>query len=105
MSDPRINAAREPHIVVEDLTMAYGDFVIQHDLNFTINKRSVNANFPRISARAHARESAAAIHMISLAFLTAWGQLGASGCRTINHWELGARKPYGARLFGVFALV
>ena len=47
----------------------------------------------------------AAIPMISLAFLTAWGQSGASGCRTINHCELGARKPYGARLFGVFALV
>jgi phospholipid/cholesterol/gamma-HCH transport system ATP-binding protein len=27
----------EPHIVVEDLTMAYGDFVIQRDLSFTVN--------------------------------------------------------------------
>src|SRR5712672_1271911 len=53
----------------------------------------------------HARDSAASIPMISLAFLTTWGQSGASGCRTINHWQLGARKPYGARLFGVFALV
>src|SRR5438067_11165712 len=43
--------------------------------------------------------------MISLAFLTTLGQSGASGCRTINHWQLEARKPYGARLFGVFALV
>jgi CubicO group peptidase (beta-lactamase class C family) len=43
--------------------------------------------------------------MISLAFLPTWGQSGASGCRTINHWQLGARKPHGARLFGVFALV
>jgi hypothetical protein len=43
--------------------------------------------------------------MISLTFLTTWGQSGASGCRTIIHWQLGARKPYGARLFGVFALV
>ena len=58
-----------------------------------------------INARAHARESAAAIPMISLTFLTTWGQSGASGCRTINHWQLGARKPYGVRLFGVFALV
>ncbi len=31
MSEPR------GHIVVEDLTMAYGDFVIQRDLTFTIN--------------------------------------------------------------------
>jgi hypothetical protein len=50
-------------------------------------------------------ESEAAIPMISLSFPTTWGQSGASGCRTINHWQLGARKPHGARLFGVFALV
>src|ERR1700724_3720185 len=59
----------------------------------------------RYRRASHARESAAAIPMISLAFLTTWGQSDASGCRTINHWQLGARKPYGARLFGVFALV
>ena len=28
---------KEPHIVVEDLTMAYGSFVVQQDLTFTIN--------------------------------------------------------------------
>lgn len=31
----------EAHIVVEDLTMAYGDFVIQRDLDFTINHGDV----------------------------------------------------------------
>ena len=41
MSEPTSNARLEPHIVVEDLTMAYGDFVIQHDLNFTINKGDI----------------------------------------------------------------
>lgn len=30
-----------PHITVKDLTMAYGDFVIQRDLNFTINRGDV----------------------------------------------------------------
>lgn len=30
-----------PHISVTDLTMAYGDFVIQRDLNFTINRGDV----------------------------------------------------------------
>lgn len=30
-----------PHIKVENLTMAYGDFVIQHDLDFTINQGDV----------------------------------------------------------------
>ena len=28
----------EPRITVTDLTMAFGDFVVQQDLNFTINK-------------------------------------------------------------------
>ena len=27
---------KQPHITIDDLTMAYGDFVIQRDLNFTI---------------------------------------------------------------------
>ena len=40
-----MNALREreliPHITVSDLTMAYGDFVIQRDLNFTINRSDI----------------------------------------------------------------
>ncbi|GBE15510.1 putative ABC transporter ATP-binding protein [bacterium BMS3Abin14] len=31
----------EPHIVVEDLTMAFGSFVLQRDLNFTVNKGEI----------------------------------------------------------------
>ncbi len=34
-------AMATPHITVSDLTMAYGDFVIQHDLNFTIGRGDV----------------------------------------------------------------
>ena len=30
-----------PHITVRDLTMAYGDFLIQRDINFTINRGDV----------------------------------------------------------------
>jgi phospholipid/cholesterol/gamma-HCH transport system ATP-binding protein len=30
-----------PHIIVSDLTMAYGDFVIQRNLSFTINRHDV----------------------------------------------------------------
>ena len=41
LSDPKSNALREPHIVVENLTMAFGDFVVQRDLNFTINKGDI----------------------------------------------------------------
>jgi phospholipid/cholesterol/gamma-HCH transport system ATP-binding protein len=31
----------EPHITIKDLTMAYGDFVVMRDLNFTINRGDV----------------------------------------------------------------
>ena len=31
----------EPHIVVKDLTMAYGSFVVQRDLTFTINRGDI----------------------------------------------------------------
>ena len=31
----------ESHIIIDDLTMAYGDFVIQRDLNFTVNKEDI----------------------------------------------------------------
>ena len=35
------NIMIEPHIRVNQLTMAYGDFVIQHDLSFDINRGDV----------------------------------------------------------------
>src|SRR5215468_1750180 len=41
LSDPGQNIAREPHIAVEDLTMAYGDFVLMRDLDFTINRGDI----------------------------------------------------------------
>ena len=34
-------AEPQPHIVARDLTIAYGDFLIQQDLNFTINRGDV----------------------------------------------------------------
>ena len=39
MSDP--DTKKEPHIIVDDLTMAYGSFVVQRDLTFTVNRRDV----------------------------------------------------------------
>jgi phospholipid/cholesterol/gamma-HCH transport system ATP-binding protein len=33
--------ANAPHIIVSDLTMAYGDFVIQRDLSFSINHSDI----------------------------------------------------------------
>ena len=32
---------KEPHIIVDDLTMAYGSFVVMKDLNFTIDRGDV----------------------------------------------------------------
>ena len=32
---------KEPHIIVNDLTMAYGSFVVQRDLTFTINREDI----------------------------------------------------------------
>jgi len=32
---------KEPHIIVQDLTMTYGDFLIQRDLTFTINRGDI----------------------------------------------------------------
>lgn len=32
---------REPHIIVQGLTIAYGDFLIQRDLTFTINRGDI----------------------------------------------------------------
>jgi phospholipid/cholesterol/gamma-HCH transport system ATP-binding protein len=37
MADPGANGATPPAIAVRDLTMAYGDFVLQRDLHFTID--------------------------------------------------------------------
>ncbi|MGH6891055.1 MAG: ABC transporter ATP-binding protein [Dongiaceae bacterium] len=34
-------SAREPHITVHNLDMAYGDFLIQRDLNFTIRRGDI----------------------------------------------------------------
>ena len=32
---------KEPHITVHDLTMAYGDFVLMRDLNFSVNRGDI----------------------------------------------------------------
>jgi len=36
-----IEEKKEPHIVVDDLTMAYGSFVVQRDLTFTVNRGDI----------------------------------------------------------------
>jgi phospholipid/cholesterol/gamma-HCH transport system ATP-binding protein len=39
MSESETN--KKPHIVINDLTMAYGSFVVQRDLTFTINREDI----------------------------------------------------------------
>jgi phospholipid/cholesterol/gamma-HCH transport system ATP-binding protein len=38
---PENNKNNDAHIVVQDLTMAYGSFVVQRDLSFTINRGDI----------------------------------------------------------------
>jgi phospholipid/cholesterol/gamma-HCH transport system ATP-binding protein len=38
---PEKDATTEPHIIVNDLTMAYGSFVVQQDLTFTVNRGDI----------------------------------------------------------------
>ena len=41
MAVTETNTDKQAHITIKDLTMAYGDFVIMHDLSFTINRGDV----------------------------------------------------------------
>jgi len=36
-----MNMGAEPHIFVQDLTMAYGSYVLQRHLTFTVNRGDV----------------------------------------------------------------
>ncbi len=36
-----MNQEPEPHIIVKDLTLAFGDFVVQRDLTFTVNRGDI----------------------------------------------------------------
>jgi hypothetical protein len=51
-----------------------------------------------INARAHARGARAAIHMISLAFLTTWGKSGAKIARNVEAFGFTNRIQEPVRL-------
>jgi phospholipid/cholesterol/gamma-HCH transport system ATP-binding protein len=38
---PETDKSKKPHIIVNDLTMAYGSFVVQRDLTFTVNRGDI----------------------------------------------------------------
>jgi phospholipid/cholesterol/gamma-HCH transport system ATP-binding protein len=68
-----------PHILVRDLTMSYGDFVIQRDLNFTINRGEVFV----VIGGSGCGKSTLLKHMIGL-MPPAKGDIIIDG---INYWE------------------
>jgi phospholipid/cholesterol/gamma-HCH transport system ATP-binding protein len=41
MHDSEVNSESRAHITVKDLTMAYGSFVVQQNLNFTVNRGDI----------------------------------------------------------------
>jgi phospholipid/cholesterol/gamma-HCH transport system ATP-binding protein len=41
MAVTETNTPKKAHITVKDLTMAYGSFVVQRDLTFTINRGDI----------------------------------------------------------------
>jgi len=41
MATSETNTNKQVHITIKDLTMAYGDFVVMHDLSFTVNRGDV----------------------------------------------------------------
>ncbi|MBL0713030.1 MAG: ATP-binding cassette domain-containing protein [Desulfosarcina sp.] len=76
--------AKQPHILVEDLTMAYGDFVIQRDLNFTIYDGDIFI----IMGGSGCGKSTLLRHMIGLKS-PARGQVL---YRDVSFWEAGAAE-------------
>ena len=46
-------ATNEPHILVRDLTMAFGSFVLQRDLTFTINRGTFSSSWEGAAAGEH----------------------------------------------------
>jgi phospholipid/cholesterol/gamma-HCH transport system ATP-binding protein len=70
---------KEPHIVVDDLTMAYGSFVVQRDLTFTVNREDVFI----IMGGSGCGKSSLMRHMVGLK-APAKGQVFYEG---INFWE------------------
>jgi phospholipid/cholesterol/gamma-HCH transport system ATP-binding protein len=70
MTSAQHAADPDTHIVVQDLTMAYGDFVIQHDLNFSIRRGEI--------------------------FIV----MGGSGCgkTTLLHHMIGLKQPASGRI-------
>jgi phospholipid/cholesterol/gamma-HCH transport system ATP-binding protein len=83
-----------PHVVVGDLTMAYGAFVVQRDLNFTINRGEIFI----IMGASGCGKSTLLRHMIGLK-MPAKGQIQYDG---ISFWDAeSAERDRMMRQFGI----
>jgi phospholipid/cholesterol/gamma-HCH transport system ATP-binding protein len=84
----------EPHIIVQDLTVAYGDNVILHDLNFTINRGDIFI----IMGGSGGGKSTVLRSMIGL-LQPAKGQVLYDG---LNFWSVGSEEQKSImRKFGI----
>jgi phospholipid/cholesterol/gamma-HCH transport system ATP-binding protein len=85
---------QKPHIVVQDLTMAYGSFVVQRDLTFTINRGDIFI----IMGGSGCGKSTLLRHMVGL-------QIPAKGrvfYRGVSFWEAEAEEQERLkRSFGI----
>jgi len=82
------------HIVVKDLTMAYGDFVLQRDLNFTVNRGEVFI----IMGGSGCGKSTLLKHLIGLK-RPASGTMSFNG---VDYWQAGEEEREKiTRTFGV----
>jgi len=73
--------AKEPHIIVRDLIMAYGSFVVQRDLTFTINRGEIFI----IMGDSGCGKSTLLRHMVGLMAPTAGQVLYGD----VNFWDAG----------------
>jgi phospholipid/cholesterol/gamma-HCH transport system ATP-binding protein len=83
---PVSGTSKKPHIIVNDLTMAYGSFVVQRDLTFTVNREDIFI----IMGGSGCGKSTLMRHMVGL-------KAPAKGTvfyEDVSFWET---EPYGAR--------
>ena len=84
----------DPHIIVKDLTLAFGDFVVQRDLTFTVNRGDIFI----IMGGSGCGKSTLMRHMIGLK-APAKGQVFYGD---VSFWTAGAREKEGLmRRFGI----
>ena len=94
MTASRAQTSNEAHIIVNDLTMAYGSFVVQRDLTFTVNRGDIFI----IMGGSGCGKSTLLRHMIGLK-RPATGTVNYDG---VSFWDAGpAERDRIMRQFGI----